>query len=101
MRRSFALVLLALFVYPAFLAAAPAIVVLVRHAETAARPADDPSLTAAGRVRAEELAKMVQVLMQQFPLRAIFTTDYRRTRETAAPFLLPHTSRLPPLTTIP
>jgi broad specificity phosphatase PhoE len=61
------------------------VVVLVRHAEKEAAPADDPPLTRAGRKRAAELAKRVKVLAAKYPLRAIFTTDYVRTRQTAAP----------------
>ena len=85
MRGSFALALLSLFLFPVFLAAAPAIVILVRHAEKEAAPADNPHLNAAGRARADELAKLVEILTQKFPLRAIFITDFLRTRETAAP----------------
>jgi phosphohistidine phosphatase SixA len=85
MRRWFALALLSLFLVPVFVAAAPAIVILVRHAEKEAAPADNPHLTPAGRARAEELSKLVDILMQKFPLRAIFTTDFLRTRQTAAP----------------
>jgi phosphohistidine phosphatase SixA len=85
MGRHLALALLSLFLCPVFLAAAPAIVILVRHAEKEAEPAKDPHLTLAGRARADELAKLVDVMSQKFTLRAIFTTDYLRTRETAAP----------------
>ena len=85
MRRSFALALLSLFLFPVFLVAAPAIVILVRHAEKEAAPADNPHLSAAGRARAGELAKLMEILTQKFPLRAIFITDFLRTRETAAP----------------
>ncbi|HXA52421.1 MAG TPA: hypothetical protein VNV86_19020, partial [Candidatus Acidoferrum sp.] len=46
--------------------------------------ADNPHLSAAGRARAGELAKLMEILTQKFPLRAIFITDFLRTRETAA-----------------
>lgn len=61
----------------------PVAVYLVRHGEKSTAEADnrDPALNAAGRQRAEQLA---QVLSAQ-QLQGIFTTDYRRTRETAAP----------------
>lgn len=60
---------------------APAVIVLVRHAEKAEVPADDPPLTAEGRERARLLASLVADL----ELDRILTTDYARTRETAAP----------------
>ena len=74
-----------LLLFPVLLPAAPDLVILVRHAEKEAAPKDDPPLTAAGRERAAELARVVAVLTAGAPLRAIFTTDYQRTRETAAP----------------
>jgi phosphohistidine phosphatase SixA len=59
----------------------PAMVVLVRHAEKATAPADDPPLTAEGRERAKALA----AALQDARLGAIITTQWTRTRETAAP----------------
>jgi broad specificity phosphatase PhoE len=56
-------------------------VVLVRHAEKAAEPAADPPLTGAGRARAEALVEAVRGM----PVTAIISTDFVRTRETAAP----------------
>jgi phosphohistidine phosphatase SixA len=67
------------------LCAAPDLIIFVRHAEKEAAPKDNPPLTPAGRERAAELVKVVEVLTAKIPLRAIFTTDYLRTRETAAP----------------
>jgi phosphohistidine phosphatase SixA len=55
-------------------------IVLVRHAERAAE-GDDPDLTEAGRARAEALAKTLRSL----PVRAVFTTQWRRTAATVAP----------------
>jgi phosphohistidine phosphatase SixA len=59
----------------------PAMVVLVRHAEKATAPADDPPLTDEGRERARALA----AALQDARLGAIITTQWTRTRETAAP----------------
>ena len=84
-RRASVVVLALLFGVPAALAAPPGLVILVRHAEKAALPADNPPLTPAGRERAAELAKAVEVLSANVPLRAIFSTDYVRTIETAKP----------------
>lgn len=62
-------------------AAAPELVVLVRHAERAAEPAGDPGLTPAGQQRAEALAQALAGLR----VNSIVTTPLRRSRDTAAP----------------
>ncbi|MGQ3054541.1 MAG: histidine phosphatase family protein, partial [Roseateles sp.] len=56
-------------------------VVLVRHAARAAEAAGDPGLTPAGAQRAEALVQALAGLR----VNAILTTQYRRTRDTAAP----------------
>lgn len=63
-------------------------VILVRHAERAdqapgeaAMMATDPDLSNAGRARAESLARM----LRDTGITAIFTTQYKRTRQTAEP----------------
>ena len=61
--------------------AAPTIVVLVRHAEKAASPADDPGLTDAGRARADALAQA----LRDARVDAVITSQYERTRKTAEP----------------
>ncbi len=55
-------------------------VVMVRHAETAAE-GEDPPLSAAGRERARVLAGMLEAA----DIGAIYTSEFLRTRETAAP----------------
>ena len=57
------------------------VVVIVRHAEKDSVPANDPPLTAAGKVRA---AALVAVLAN-VKVGAVFSTAYARTRETARP----------------
>ena len=57
------------------------VLVLVRHADKAAQPADDPPLTAAGAKRAQDLA----AALRNAGVTAIITTQLRRTRETAQP----------------
>jgi broad specificity phosphatase PhoE len=57
------------------------VVLLVRHAEKAAQPGDDPTLTQDGQRRAEALAGVVK---DAHPT-AIITTQLRRTVETAQP----------------
>jgi len=61
--------------------AEPELVLLVRHAERAAEPKDDPGLTTAGQVRAQALA----TALAQAGVTAIITTQYQRSRDTAAP----------------
>ena len=61
--------------------AAPETVIVIRHAEKGTEPAGDPSLTPAGAERAALLAD----LLANAHVTAIVTTQFRRTRETAAP----------------
>jgi broad specificity phosphatase PhoE len=56
-------------------------VIVVRHAEKAAEPADDPPLTPAGEVRARDL----WLAVKDAGVSAVITTQYARTRATAAP----------------
>jgi broad specificity phosphatase PhoE len=57
------------------------VVILVRHAEKSAAPADDPVLTAEGTTRARALWDAVRGA----GIDAIITTNLTRTRATAAP----------------
>jgi broad specificity phosphatase PhoE len=61
--------------------AEPITVLLVRHAEKAAQPADDPPLTPAGRKRALALRDLVR----DAELDAIFATNKIRTQQTVGP----------------
>lgn len=58
----------------------PLEVVVVRHAEKLA-DGDDPALSDPGRARAQRLA----YLLRAEPLVAVYSTDTRRTRQTAKP----------------
>jgi broad specificity phosphatase PhoE len=60
-------------------------VIVVRHAEKATSPADDPPLSAAGRVRADSLAAMLGAPSDAAPVRHVYSSEARRARETAAP----------------
>jgi phosphohistidine phosphatase SixA len=64
-------------------AAGPTRVFLVRHAEKRSDGENprDPHLTEAGQARAEELARV----LGESGIEAILSTDFHRTRETAAP----------------
>jgi broad specificity phosphatase PhoE len=59
----------------------PTVVILVRHGEKAAAPADDPPLTEAGKARAKALA----AALADANVEAVITTELARTRETARP----------------
>ncbi len=54
---------------------------LVRHAEKQSDGTHDPALTEAGVARAQKIAKVLKGVK----LNAIYSTDYKRTRSTAAP----------------
>ena len=69
-------------------ASAQGIIYLVRHAERAdsgtmagTTMATDPDLSEAGRARAASLA----VMLKDAGIKAIYTTEYKRTRQTAEP----------------
>jgi broad specificity phosphatase PhoE len=57
------------------------VIVVVRHANKAPEPLDDPPLSAAGVKRAQDLA----AALRGAGVTGIITTQLRRTRETAAP----------------
>lgn len=72
--------------YLALLPPAPApdgrsLLILVRHAEKAAEPAEDPPLSEAGQRRAQALA----TALADAGIRHIVTTQWKRTQETARP----------------
>ena len=76
------LLLLALAALPlAAQSSAPTTVILVRHAEKAATPTDDPALTEEGLARAQAL----MTIAREAGVTAIITTQFARTRETARP----------------
>jgi broad specificity phosphatase PhoE len=56
-------------------------VIFVRHAEKNTSPQDDPSLNNAGKARAETLSHM----LREADVKAIYTTQFVRTQETAQP----------------
>jgi phosphohistidine phosphatase SixA len=59
----------------------PRTVIVVRHAEKAAEPANDPPLDERGRARAERLAQ----LLAHSGVTHLYASEYLRTRETLAP----------------
>ncbi|HEX5581485.1 MAG TPA: phosphoglycerate mutase family protein, partial [Gemmatimonadaceae bacterium] len=62
-------------------AAAPTTIIIVRHAEKAPAPADDPALSAEGQAR----ARAIRDLLAAERVDAVIVTQFRRSRETAAP----------------
>jgi broad specificity phosphatase PhoE len=71
----------AIFVPLASAAQSPTVVVVVRHAEKAATPANDPPLTDAGVARAKALV----TTLADANVQAVITTQLVRTRETGRP----------------
>src|SRR6266576_5099718 len=63
------------------MAAAQPVVVIVRHAEKATNGRKDPDLSSAGRARADALAR----ILKNSGITAIFTSEFKRTQESAAP----------------
>jgi broad specificity phosphatase PhoE len=78
LRRASLALAAALLVFPATCAET---VILVRHAEKAGAPADNPALTAEGRQRAEALSTM----LASSGVTSIYVTEYLRTQQTAEP----------------
>lgn len=66
---------------PAGAADAPTVVLVVRHAEKASATATDPPLSVAGKARARVLAHVAG----DAGVSAIFVTQFKRTKMTAAP----------------
>ena len=62
------------------IASAQPVVFIVRHAEKAVG-GSDPDLSATGQARAEMLAR----ILKDSAITAIFTSEFKRTQETAAP----------------
>ena len=63
--------------------AQPSTVIIVRHAEKTATPGPDPALNEAGVERARALA----VAIDGARVGSVITTQFKRTRETAAPLV--------------
>jgi 2,3-bisphosphoglycerate-dependent phosphoglycerate mutase len=74
------IIIAAILLFTLSAVAASPIIFVVRHAEKSA-DGNDPDLSAAGQERAEGLARIVK----DAEITAIFTTEFKRTQETAAP----------------
>lgn len=59
--------------------------IIVRHAEKALTPTDDPALTEEGRARAAELARQLVDADVVAGINAIYSTPYKRSLQTARP----------------
>ena len=60
-------------------------ILVMRHAEKAALPAEDPPLSMAGEGRAQELAHVLGEAPAEFRIQGIFVSEFRRTQETVRP----------------
>ena len=76
-----ALALFLLLFVSVSIASGQPVVVIVRHAEKATNAGTDPELSSAGRARADTLAP----ILKDSGITAIFTTEFKRTQETAGP----------------
>jgi 2,3-bisphosphoglycerate-dependent phosphoglycerate mutase len=74
------IIIAAILLFTLSAVAASPIIFVVRQAEKSA-DGNDPDLSAAGQERAEALARM----LKDAEITAIFTTEFKRTQETAAP----------------
>jgi len=80
------LALLAAVLAPQLAVSAPAVVILVRHAEKGTTPVNDPVLTRAGSQRAVDLAHVVATWTAAGAnVKALFATELKRTQLTLAP----------------
>lgn len=64
----------------------PTIVYLVRHAEKMADGSKDPDLSKTGEAR----AKMLQYFFEKVPLKNVYATQYKRTKDTVASIAADH-----------
>lgn len=88
--RKVPLVLLSYFLFVLLIAwyfenQATSTLIVVRHAEKAAVPADDPGLSKEGRLRSRLLAEMLSDVDVVAGVDAIYVTHTRRSEETARP----------------
>jgi broad specificity phosphatase PhoE len=60
-------------------------IIVMRHAEKAALPVEDPPLSPAGEARAAALAHILGQAPEEFRVQGIFVSEFRRTQETVRP----------------
>ena len=60
-------------------------IIVMRHAEKATQPAEDPPLSAVGEARAQALAQIFGEAPAEFRIQGIFVSEFRRTQETVRP----------------
>ena len=60
-------------------------IIVMRHAEKATLPAEDPPLSLAGEGRAQELAQVLGQAPAEFRIQGIFVSELRRTQDTVRP----------------
>jgi broad specificity phosphatase PhoE len=60
-------------------------IIVMRHAEKALLPAEDPPLSIAGEGRARELAHVLGQAPPEFRVQGIFVSEFRRAQDTVRP----------------
>jgi broad specificity phosphatase PhoE len=60
-------------------------IIVMRHAEKASLPAEDPPLSLEGEGRAQELAQVLGQAPVEFRIQGIFVSQFRRTQDTVRP----------------
>jgi broad specificity phosphatase PhoE len=68
-----------------FASASTTTIIVMRHAEKAALPAEDPPLSAVGEARAQILAQILAQAPEEFRIQGIFVSEFRRTQDTVRP----------------
>ena len=68
-----------------FASASTTTIIVMRHAEKAALPAEDPPLSAVGEARAKALAQILAQAPEEFRIQGIFVSEFRRTQDTVRP----------------
>ncbi len=86
-----ALALVVMLLVSGPIVSAQPVVVIVRHAEKAANGGNDPDLSSAGHARAEALAR----ILKDSGITAIFTSEFKRTQETANALVIGHDDTIP------
>ena len=81
--KSLKAILLATLIFITCNTLAQTTIFVVRHAEKATTPGNDPGISTEGKARATELAKQ----LKDKKIAAVFTTPYKRTSQTGEPTL--------------
>jgi broad specificity phosphatase PhoE len=81
MKLKLPMILLSLLFMTGSVLAADTVIIVVRHAEKSTDDPKDPSLSEQGNLRANKLASV----LKESHLKAVYTTQYKRTQQTGLP----------------